>query len=136
MYVELGEYEKAYEYFKNDWDNEMIFSNYLFMRLAFVMYRLQAFEELEAFIERGKEMLLSFIQELKEEQHSEALDMEHAKEVLEEYERQLAELTPLYEQLQKGFIPAFQFEVFTEGGCKLYGCVRHGHAEHKMNDIL
>lgn len=136
VYVELCEYEKAYEFFKIDWEDESIFSNYLFIRIAFVMYCLQAFKELEAFLERGKEILLSFIQELKEEQYSEPLDIEHAKEVLEEYEQQLAEMNLLYEQLKEGYIPSFQFEVFAEGGCKLYGCIRHGHAEYEMNDIL
>lgn len=134
VYIELGEYKRAYEYFKQDWQDGAIFPNYLFMRYAFVMYRLQAYEELEAFIGKGEEILRNLIQDLEKEQHTDPLDIEHAKEVLKEYEQQLIELNQLLAQLQNGFVPPLQYEVFATGSCMLYGCARHGHPELKKEN--
>ncbi|WP_431029639.1 hypothetical protein [Lysinibacillus sp. LZ02] len=118
-----------YGFFKHDWQQETIFSNYIFMRYTYMMYRLQALEKLEVFIEKGKETLRSFILELQEEQHTDPLDIEHENEVLNEYVQQLAELEPLLKHLQNGFVPPMQYAVFATGVCKLYGCSRHGYLE-------
>lgn len=127
VYVEIGEYGKAYHYFMTDWQEEMFSPHYLMTRIAFVMYRLQAFDELQSFIERGMEIVRGELEELTQEVYTEPVDIEYAQEMLEQYEQQLTELTTLQERLQEGFVPPFQFGVFATGGCQLYGCSRHGH---------
>lgn len=126
----IREYEKAYNFFMKDWQGEVIFFHYLTLRLAFILYRLHAFDELAVLVARGEATLRDWIQELKQEGCLEPLDIEYRDEMLEQYGQQVAELNRL--QQQQGFIPLFQYEVFATGGCKLYGCARHEHAELGM----
>ena len=81
-------------------------------------------------LEAITEMSISEIQEAPCDQ---PIDQEYKREGLEELQGDKVEIEKLFEKLQLGFVPPFEYEMYPKGSCYLFGCTLHGHREYSEN---
>ena len=130
VYIELSCFSEAREQFEKEW-NQYIVSPYIVSRYAYTLLQVGDSEAckkvVQQAIEKKKEELVDEEQRELDEHWS---DYERA-ECLLECQTQLKELETLVQRLEQGFVPSFDFELYPEGGCQLFGCQQHGHAEYE-----
>lgn len=129
VYIELGDFAEARVQFEKEWQQYVV-SPYIVSRYAYTLWQLSDSEAcrqvVQQAIEGKKEELVDEEQRELDEHWSE----KDRAECLLECQAQLKELETLLQRLEQGFVPSFDFELYPDGGCQLFGCQQHGHAEY------
>ncbi|MCM3723983.1 tetratricopeptide repeat protein [Solibacillus isronensis] len=130
VYVELGCFAKAREQFEKEWQQYFV-SPYIVSRYAYTLWQLgykdACQQVVQQAIDKKKEEIVDEEQTELDEHWSE---IDRAERLLE-HQVQLKELETLIERLEQGFVPSFDFELYPDGGCQLFGCRQHGHPEYE-----
>ena len=130
VYMELPCYKDARRMFAKEW-TKSINGPYIVSRYAYTLMQLGEIDECmkvinDAIVETDA-TILDVQQEPCDEHWTEAEKLER----LEELQAEKAELKALFQKLQAGFLPPFEYELYPTGGCYLFGCKQHGHKEYK-----
>ena len=48
-----------------------------------------------------------------------------------ELNEQKQTLEALWERLENGYVPDFEYDMYPMGGCQLFGCMQHGNPEYE-----
>lgn len=130
VYVELGCYNEARVQFEKEW-NSYYTSPYCVSRYAYTLWQLEDYDACRAVVQQA-------IQQKKEERIDEQqreLD-EHwtaqdRDECINELIEQQQTLETLWHRLENGDVPPFEYDMYPNGGCQLFGCMQHGHPEYE-----
>ena len=129
VYIELGGFVEAHTLFAKEW-NDHYTMPYSVSRYAYTLWQLMEYDACQQMVQQA---ILTKQEEIADEKLS-AIDENWSEqdlaERIEELEQQLHELESLPSRLAQGCIPPFEFELYTIGGCQLFGCPLHGHAEY------
>ncbi|WP_339176331.1 tetratricopeptide repeat protein [Solibacillus sp. FSL R5-0691] len=130
VYIELGCYKEARSQFEKEWNSYYI-SPYCVSRYAYTLWQLEDYDACRTIIQQA-------IEQNKEEQMDEQqrdLD-EHwtardRDDCIIELTEQLNTLENLLQGLENGDVPSFDYDMYPNGGCQLFGCMQHGHPEYE-----
>ena len=122
LWIELGEFTKAKEAYEKEWGTT-ISSPYLIERFSYVLYRLGNEEQLLTI----QQQTLSNVEQELEEEPSDDWSDEEKQERIQQLEEWRENVINLPTKLKLGFVPPYEFDVFVDGGCYLFGCVQHNH---------
>lgn len=123
LWIELGEFNIASEGFEKEWGTT-ISSPYIVDRYSYVLHRLGNDERLLAIL---KQTISNIEQELNEEPMDDDWTEEEKHERIQQLEEWKERVVGLPVKLELGFVPPYEFDVFIDGGCYLFGCVQHNH---------
>lgn len=130
VYIELGCYKEARAQFEKEWNSYYI-SLYSVSRYAYTLWQLEDYEACRLIIQQ-------VIQQKKEERMDELQrDLgEHwtaqdCDECIIELTEQLQTLEKLWQCLENGYVPPFDYDMYPNGGCQLFGCMQHGNPEYE-----
>ncbi|MEK4385819.1 tetratricopeptide repeat protein [Solibacillus sp. FSL W7-1464] len=130
VYIELGCYKEARAQFEKEWNSYYI-SPYCVSRYAYNLWQLEDYDACRTIIQQA-------IQQNKEEQVDEQqreLDEHWTAQDRDECIRELIEqqqtLEMLWQRLENGDMPSFEYDMYPSGGCQLFGCMQHGHPEYE-----
>lgn len=130
VYVELGCYNEAQVQFEKEWDSYFI-SPYIVGRYAYTLWKLKDYDTCRAIIQQAiqqnKEEQIDE-QERELEEHWTAQDRD---ECIKELTEQQQTLEMLWPRLENGVVPPFDYDMYPNGGCQLFGCMQHGHPEYE-----
>lgn len=129
VYVEIQHFHKAREQFEKEWDIG-INSPYVVSRFAYTLIQLGDIGACQTLISKAIEEKRNEIVETQEEECDEHWTEADKAERIEELLQEKSVLDTLYEQLQNGYVPAFEYEFYPMGGCQLFGCTQHGNDEY------
>lgn len=129
VYMELGEYEKARLQFEKEWTSYYI-APYLVKRYTYTLIQLGESKLAQKIINGSIEHLKKEYLEEQQAQFDEHWTVADQQEKLVEITEQMKVLEGLYEQLLNGYVPAFKYELYYDGGCQLFGCMQHSHPEY------
>lgn len=130
VYVELGYYNEARVHFEKEWSSYYI-SLYCVSRYAYTLWQLEDYDSCRLIIQQA-------IQQKKEERIDEQqreLDeywtAQDRDECIIELTEQQQILKTLWQRLENGDVPPFEYDMYPNGGCQLFGCMQHGHPEYE-----
>lgn len=130
LYVELGFYKEATEWFKKGWNIYLKQPNWI-SRYVYSLLKLSnstyAHDLLNEVIEQNIEEIKEATEEECDEGWSESDKQVYIKEKLDEkkvYEQ-------LFERISSGYVPTMKFNTSIQTACYLFGCTRHNHAEYQ-----
>ncbi|KOS62997.1 hypothetical protein FJQ98_08010 [Lysinibacillus agricola] len=130
LYVELGFYKEAIEWFVKGWDIYWKQPNWI-SRYVYALLKLNnsthAHDILNEVIKQKIEEIKEAYEEECDEDWSEIDKQANIKECLDEkkeYER-------MFERISSGYIPTREFDPSIQTACYLFGCTRHNHAEYQ-----
>lgn len=130
VYIELGCFVEAREHFEKEW-YEYVMMPHTISRYAYTLGQLGDEDACQQAVQQA---INSQKEKIVDEEQSE-LDAHWSEqdraERLVELHNELKELQSLTERLEQGFVPSFDFELYPEGGCQLFGCPLHGHPEYE-----
>lgn len=130
LYVELGCYEDAIEWFEKGWNNYWKqpdwISRYIYSLLKMDQYS-QSQERLNEAINEKIEEIKEAEEEECDENWSESDKQAHLKQLVNEK----IEYEQLIEKLKLGYIPTMDFETSYQKACYLFGCNRHNHPKYQ-----
>ncbi|MGE7981950.1 tetratricopeptide repeat protein [Solibacillus sp. NPDC093137] len=122
VYVELGCYNEARVQFEKEW-NSYYTSPYCVSRYAYTLWQLEDYDACRAVVQQA-------IQQKKEERIDEQqreLDEHWTAQDRDECVIELIEQQQTIETLW----PPFEYDMYPNGGCQLFGCMQHGHPEYE-----
>ena len=128
-YAEIGCLREARKMYEKEW-KEYVVSPYVISRYAYVLFHLQDTEACRQVIDRAIADKAIEMEEERQEPCDEHWSATDKAERINELHAELNGLQQLFDQLQEGFRPPFEFEMHTEGSCYLFGCKQHGHPEY------
>ncbi|WP_079526558.1 tetratricopeptide repeat protein [Solibacillus isronensis] len=130
VYIELSCYKKARAQFEKEWNSYYI-SPYCVSRYAYTLWQLEDYDACRAIIQQA-------IQQNKEEQMDEQQreleehwTAQDRDECINELTEQHHTLETLWRSLENGYVPPFDYDMYPNGGCQLFGCTQHGHPEYE-----
>lgn len=133
VYIELGYFKKALSLFKKHWD-QYESTPYTLSRYAYALSQIGE----QAACEQVIQQAIHNQQEKIVDEEQQALDEHWSAQdraaCIAQLQDERSELQLLRERLQQGFVPSFDFELHTTGGCQLFGCPLHGHLQY--NELL
>lgn len=131
VYIELGCFMEARVQFEKEWNQYYVMPDTV-SRYAYTLWQLGDVEACQQVIQneiqKKKEEIIDEQQRELDEHWSE----KDRAECLVECQAQLKELEILLQRLEQGFVPAFDYDMYPNGGCQLFGCPQHGHPEYDM----
>ena len=130
VYVELGCFAEAREQLKKDWSS-YVNSPYIVGRLGYTLMQLGDVEACDALIQAAIQQTNLEIVDVEDVELDEHWSKKDKKERIEELKVQKMELETMFERLQNGFNPTFEYEMYPMGGCQLFGCIQHGNPEYE-----
>ena len=130
VYMEMEYFSEVREQFEKEWHSG-INSPYLVSRFAYTLMQLGDTEACQTIISTALEEKRNEIVEVQEEECDEHWTKADKVERIEELMQEKDVLESLFEQLQNGYVPAFEYEFYLMGGCQLFGCQQHGNDEYR-----
>lgn len=134
VYMELGCFTEARVHFEKEWDQYYVMP-YTISRYAYTLWQLGDMEAcrqvVQQAIEKKKEELVDE-QQRELETHWTAEDR---AQCLIDLQKHLQTLEVLLSRLQQGFVPPFDYDIYPNGGCQLFGCPLHGHPEYEEKTV-
>ena len=130
VYVELGCFAEAREHFEKEW-NSYITSPYIISRFAYTLWQLEDRDACQTMIQQA---IQQNKEEIKDEQQTELHEHWTAKdrdERIAELIEQQQTLEALWQHLENGYVPDFEYDMYPMGGCQLFGCMQHGNPEYE-----
>ncbi|WP_075618468.1 tetratricopeptide repeat protein [Paenisporosarcina indica] len=129
LYVELGLYKEAVEWFEKGWVEYLKQSEWI-SRYVYALFKLGNSTRTEQILEESIAHQTIEIKKASAEECDEdwtqSDKQNHIKQLWEEKE----EYEQLIERISSGHIPALKFEPVIQSDCYLFGCTRHNHAEY------
>lgn len=130
LYVELGFYKEATEWFETGWENYWKEPNWI-SRYVYSLLKLNnitdAYTIVNEAIKQIKEKIKEAYEEECDEDWLESDKQEYIKKLLDEKK----EYEQIFERISSGYIPTMEFDTSIETACYLFGCTRHNHAEYQ-----
>ncbi|MGE7948779.1 tetratricopeptide repeat protein [Lysinibacillus sp. NPDC093688] len=130
LYVELGIYKEATEWFEKGWNIYLKQPNWI-SRYVYSLLKLNnstyAHDLLNEVIKQKIEEVKEATEEDCDEDWSESDKHTYIKKLIDEkevYER-------MFERISSGYIPNMEFDPSIQTACYLFGCTRHNHAEYQ-----
>lgn len=130
VYIELDCYNEARAQFEKEWNNYYI-SPYSVSRYTYTLYKLEDYDACRAIIQQA-------IQQNKEEQIDEQQSELDEHWTAQDRDLCIIELTEqqkiletLWQRLENGVVPPFEYDMYPNGGCQLFGCMQHGNLEYE-----
>ncbi|MER1998218.1 MAG: tetratricopeptide repeat protein [Lysinibacillus sp.] len=134
VYIELGAYEKARIHFEKEWTNYFA-TPYIVKRYSYTLMQIGEQALAQKVIGQSIESLKEEYLEEQQTQFDEHWTVADQREKLAELTEQMSELAGLYDQLQRGYVPTFDYELYVDGGCQLFGCMQHSHPEYDEGEL-
>ncbi|WP_163874556.1 tetratricopeptide repeat protein [Paenibacillus favisporus] len=129
LYVELGCFEQAVEWFEEGWKLYWKTPDWV-SRFVYALLKINK-------ARRAHEILNEVIQQKAEDirdADKEAFDDDWTEDEKAEYIQKLAEEQKAYEglleRISAGYIPPMKYDTSLRSGCYLFGCERHQHPEY------
>lgn len=130
VYIELGCFAEAREQFEKEW-HEYAIMPYTISRYVYTLCQLEDYDVCQQVVQQAID---NQKEKIVDEEHSELdehwSEQDRAERIVELH-NELKELQSLTERLEQGFVPSFDFELYPEGGCQLFGCPLHDHPEYE-----
>ncbi|MEB2301111.1 hypothetical protein LAV72_15940 [Lysinibacillus xylanilyticus] len=130
LYVELGIYKEATEWFEKGWNIYLKQPNWI-SRYVYSLLKLNnstyAHDLLNEVIKQKIAEVKEATEEDCDEDWSESNKQTYIKKLIDEkevYER-------MFERISSGYIPNMEFDPSIQTACYLFGCTRHNHAEYQ-----
>ena len=130
VYLEMQHYEEACKQFEKEWQSS-INSPYIVSRFAYTMWQLGDVEACQSIIQQASLETGKVIDEVQREECDEHWTVQDKEEQIEELTQEKRVLDALFDRLQNGFVPVFEYDMYQMGGCQLFGCPQHGNAEYE-----
>ena len=130
VYVELQCYAEAREQFEKEW-HSYVNTPYIISRFAYTLLNLGDVEACQSLIQQAVYKTLEEMADVQQEELDEHWTAQDKAERIEELTAQKQELETLLSRLQKGYVPIFEYDMYPNGGCQLFGCLQHGHVEYE-----
>lgn len=130
VYIEMNCFKEAREQFEKEWHCGII-TPYIISRFAYTLMQLGDTESCKKMIQQAlSEKTLEITEEQLEECDEHWTELDKAERMTELIQEK-NELESLFKQLQKGYVPPFEYDLYPMGGCQLFGCKQHGHDEYR-----
>lgn len=130
IYVQLHEYALAKKWFEFGLTKGYLTPDVI-SRYTYVLIALKEEVRCQQIIEKQLVLKKEEIQEVQQETCDENWTELDKQKRVEELQAELDILATLFEQLSRGFIPPFDYELYPTSNCYLFGCTQHGHAEYE-----
>lgn len=130
VYIELGCFAEAREQFKKEWQQYFV-SPYIVRRYAYTLLQVGDMEACRQVVQQAIENKKQELVDEEQRELDEHWSVQDRAECLVECKAQLEELETLLQRLEQGFVPAFDYDMYPDGGCQLFGCQQHGHTEYE-----
>ena len=130
VYLEMQHYDEACKQFEKEWQSS-INSPYIVSRFAYTLWQLGDAEACQSIIQQASLETWKVIDEEHEEECDEHWTVQDKEERIEELTQEKRVLDTLFDRLQNGYVPVFEYDMYPMGGCQLFGCPQHGNAEYK-----
>lgn len=130
VYVELGCYHEAREQFEKEW-NQYHIMPYIVSRYANTLWQLQETDACQQVVQQAIQQKKEEIIDEQQRELDEHWSAQDREECIAECNEQLKVLEMLLPSLEQGVVPSFEYEMYPNGGCQLFGCMQHGHPEYE-----
>lgn len=130
VYVEMQYFSEARKQFEKEW-HSCITSPYIVSRFAYTLMQLGDIDACQTIISKAIEENRNEIVEVQEGECNKHWTEADKVERIEELMKEKDVLVALFEKLQNGYVPAFEYEFYPMGGCQLFGCQQHGNDEYR-----
>lgn len=131
LYVQLGEYKNAIEWFKKGYDGYAKTVEWT-SRFVYALFQTKNMDQVYDVIKDVIEVIDEDIENIMQEEVDEYWTEENKKEYIEKLVKDRNDVRYLVERISSGFVPPLQFEPYFTGTCYLFGCQRHGHSEYHI----
>lgn len=129
VYVELGFYEEARRNYEKEWENYVV-SPKIVGRYAYTLIQLNESDNAQAIIQKRIVQIKEEIIEEQQAEFDEHWTVTDQQERIAQLKKQIVTLESLYDRLVNGEVPSFDYEMYPDGGCQLFGCMQHGNLEY------
>lgn len=129
VYIELGCFGEACVQFEKEWGT-YISTPYIVSRYAYTLWHLRDEAACQALIQQAIMQTVEELEDEKQAEFDEHWSPQDQQERLLELDEQLQTYEQLLTKLKNGYVPAFKYDIYSEGGCQLFGCMRHGNREY------
>lgn len=126
LYVEIGCYDAAVQWFAKGWDGYWKQPNWV-GRYVFALREIDQPEKAQAILNEA----IRLKQEEWQDSVAEECDDDWTERDKEEYLNNLLQDMKAYEQISSGTVPSFEFNTSFRTACYLFGCARHQHPEYQ-----
>ncbi len=129
VYIELHCFVEAREQFEKEW-RSYFNTPYIVSRFAYTLLYLGDEYACQSIIQQAVQQTIEEMADAQQEEIDEHWTVEDKAERIEELTAQKQELETLFGRLKVGHVPSFEYDMYPMGGCQLFGCLQHGHAEY------
>ncbi|KMJ59582.1 hypothetical protein AB685_01520 [Bacillus sp. LL01] len=130
MYVELGYFKKANEWFNKGWDVYWKQPNWV-SRYVYSLLKLNNKSLANEIINDVIKEKIKEIDKAQKDDCDEDWSEEDKINHLEKLRNEKKEYEGMFEKISSGYFPPLVFEVSMKTGCYLFGCIRHNHPEYQ-----
>lgn len=130
VYIELGCFAEARVQFEKEW-NQYYVTPYIVSRYAYTLWQLEDFDACQKVILQAIQQKKEEIVEERQRELDEHWSAQDRDECLIECNEELKVLEMLLLRLEQGVVPPFEYDMYPDGGCQLFGCPQHGHLEYE-----
>lgn len=130
MYVELGYFKEANEWFYKGWDVYWKQPNWI-SRYVYSLLKLNNKSLANEIISDVIKEKIKEIDEAQKDDCDEDWTEDDKINHLEKLHAEKKEYEGMFEKISSGYVPPLEFEVSIRTGCYLFGCIRHNHPEYQ-----
>lgn len=130
VYVELECFAEAREQFEKEWD-QYVCSPYIISRFAYTLFVLGDTDACTSLITQSISRIVEDIEDVRKEEVEENWTVEDKEERIVELQQEKQILEGLYNRLERGYVPTFEYDMYPMSGCQLFGCMQHRNAEYE-----
>lgn len=130
VYIELDCFAEARVQFEKEWNHYYVMP-YTVSRYAYTLWQLGDLAACQQIVEQAIQQKKEEIVEEQQRELDEHWSAQDREECLVECNEQLKTLEMLLPSFEQGVVPSFEYDMYPDGGCQLFGCPQHGHSEYK-----
>ncbi|MGE7838407.1 tetratricopeptide repeat protein [Viridibacillus arvi] len=129
LYVELGCYKEAIEWFKKGWVSAWEEISWV-SRYVYSLLELGDLTTVHEVLKEVNEIKIADIKEVRDNEDDVWTESEKQEKIIELMNEKKA-YEQLLENMTDGVVPAMEFDIEVQEDCYLFGCVRHNHPEYQ-----
>lgn len=129
LYVELGCYQEALEWFEKAWDVYYKHSSWI-LRYIYSLLKMNQGNRVQERLDEVINGMAKEIKEISEEECDEDWTESDKEFALNELLKEKKECEQMIGKISSGYIPTLEFTPSIQKACYLFGCNRHNHPEY------
>lgn len=130
LYVELGSFQLAIEWFEKGWKTYWKQPNWI-SRYVYSLLQLNDVIRAHKIINEAIHQKINEIKEAREEEYDDNWLESDKEAYINELLVEKVEYEQTIDRISSGHFPSMEFDTSIKTGCYLFGCVRHNHPEYK-----